>query len=87
MLFRLKSSRYITEKVPTIENGSAIAGNHGGREVPQEQEDHHDHQRQRRDHRELNIVEGLANVLGAVAADAQVDRRAASAPGRRAAAL
>src|SRR5579871_452385 len=26
MLFMLKFSRYITEKVPTIENGSAIAG-------------------------------------------------------------
>ena len=26
MLFMLKPSRYITEKVPTIENGSAIAG-------------------------------------------------------------
>ena len=26
MLFRLKFSRYITAKVPTIENGSAIAG-------------------------------------------------------------
>ena len=26
MLFRLKSSRYITENVPTMENGSAVAG-------------------------------------------------------------
>ena len=75
MLLMLKSSRYITENVPTMENGSAMAGNHGGRDIPQEQENHQDHQPQRGRHGELDVLESLANVLGAVAANAQVDGR------------
>src|ERR1019366_5423477 len=52
--------------------GQGHGGDHGGGEIPQEQEDHHDPQGQGGGHGELDIVERLANVLGAVAADAEV---------------
>src|SRR5450631_3922765 len=52
--------------------GQGHGGNHGGREVPQEQEDHHDHQGQGGRHGELNVVKGLANILGTVAANGKV---------------
>src|SRR5260370_14413367 len=50
-------------------------GDHGGRDVPQEQEDPQDHQDHGYRHGELNVVEGVADVLRAVAAQLQVNRR------------
>src|ERR1019366_3619275 len=47
-------------------------GDHGGGEIAQEQEDHQDDQGQGGGHGELNVVEGFADVLGAVAANSQV---------------
>ena len=52
--------------------GQGHGGNHGGPEVSQEQEDHHDDQRQGGGHGELDVLESLANILGAVAANPQV---------------
>src|ERR1019366_9915679 len=46
---------------------------HGGREVAQEEENDQHHQDQRGGHGELDVLESLANILGAVAADVEVD--------------
>src|ERR1035438_8912516 len=48
-------------------------GDHGGREVAQEEENDQHHQDQRGGHGELDVLESLANILGAVAADVEVE--------------
>ena len=73
-LSRLKSSRYITENVPTMENGSAMLGIAVAEAL----------RRNRKITRitsasvtamvDLNVAEGLADVLRAVAANAEVHR-------------
>ena len=49
-------------------------------EVSQEDEDHHHDQRDRQYQRELNVVDGCANRIGAVGDDMDLDRRAGSRP-------
>jgi len=47
-------------------------GDQCGRGVPQKQKNDHDHQAERERHGGLDVLEGLANILRAVAADRQV---------------
>ena len=55
--------------------GQRHGGDHGGREVAQESKNDQHHQDQRGGHGELYVLEGLANVLGTIAADAEAYRR------------
>ncbi len=47
MLLREKPSRCMTEKVPTMDIGSASDGNDRGGKIAQKEEDHHDDQADR----------------------------------------
>src|ERR1017187_9242424 len=49
------------------------AGDDGGRDIAQEQEDHQHHQAERQDHGELDVVVAFADAIGAVVEDVHVD--------------
>src|ERR1035438_2665596 len=49
------------------------AGDDGGRDIAQEQEDHQHHQAERQDHGELDVVVAFADAVGAVVEDVHVD--------------
>src|ERR1017187_458967 len=50
------------------------AGDDGGRDIAQEQEDHQHHQAERQDHGELDVVVAFADAIGAVVEDVHVHR-------------
>src|ERR1035438_3228877 len=49
------------------------AGDDGGRDIAQEQEDHQHHEAERQDHGELDVVVAFADAVGAVVEDVHVD--------------
>ena len=55
-------------------HGQREGGDRGGGDVPQEEKDHHDHQRNRQDQGELHVVDGFANGLRPVVENIQLHR-------------
>ena len=56
----------MTAKVPMSGHGQGQAGDDGGREIAQEQEDDQDHQASGQEQGELHVVDGIPDGLGAV---------------------
>ena len=78
-IVRLKPSGYITAKVPISDSGSATRDD-GRPEVAQEKEDHHHHQGDGQDQRELHVGTDGANRS---ACGRHQDRLASRAEARR----
>ena len=59
--------------MPTIDSGTATDGNDGGGEVAQEEEDHHDHERDGEHQLEFDILDRGANGDGAIGQHLDLD--------------
>ena len=57
-----------------MENGQGQRGDYSGRNIAQEQEDDGDHQAQRQEHGEFDVLIGFANGVGTVVENVHLDR-------------